>query len=122
MFDPNTDPAASAAAAAAYAAQSTETCDHGRLLWQSCSGCGVLAWTPPAEEPPIQITERPTGDGGLHLVALGTSWIAEVEAEAGGWRCYRLLHAGRQVGDGTFTSPARAVEDARRRLIAYASR
>jgi hypothetical protein len=50
-FDPNTDAAASAEAERAWRTQSTETCDHGRLLWQSCSGCGVLAWTPPASAP-----------------------------------------------------------------------
>jgi hypothetical protein len=35
-------------AAAAYARQSTVTCDHGRLLWQSCRSCGVAAYNPPA--------------------------------------------------------------------------
>jgi hypothetical protein len=48
-FDPNTDPEASVEAEKAWRAQSTETCDHGRLLWQSCSGCNVLAWNPPVE-------------------------------------------------------------------------
>jgi hypothetical protein len=35
-------------AAAAYAAQSTMTCDHGHLLWQSCRQCGVGEYIPPA--------------------------------------------------------------------------
>lgn len=34
--------------AAAYEAQSTSTCEHGRLLWQSCRPCGVAAYVPPA--------------------------------------------------------------------------
>ena len=35
-------------AAEAYARQSTDTCDHGRLLWQSCRACGVGAYAPPS--------------------------------------------------------------------------
>ena len=39
-----------AEAARAHAVQSTVTCDHGRLLWQSCRECGLLAWDPDDEE------------------------------------------------------------------------
>lgn len=35
-------------AAEAYATQSTRTCDHGHLLWQSCRRCGVGEYIPPA--------------------------------------------------------------------------
>ena len=47
--------------AAAYVAQSTQTCDHGRLLWQSCNQCGVPAWVPPVE---VNLGDHPAGDDG----------------------------------------------------------